>query len=350
MSLLLGRGAAGIGACARRGVLRASAVRPGGGPGPPIAPSAAAAPMPMIAMGGAAPAAIPLLMSAREFGKKKKKGDKREGLHKEVKHDAKAESRNKRRKKHASRMKQQELVERARYAELEAEGGGKPPFIGQCVGKGPDSWDCWEPTGLLRRWRIASANAALGKIAEHNFHLKKHMDRHPLEAGTGEDQLRDENCLTSMQYQSRLDWTAAMNDYQCVVSKSIIQRFVGESMRPTISDESYGIQMPMTPSTVKKVEKGQVVQFLVYSKRQLRTTPESCRFARFLCKRVAALEGDVVEFNGRKYTVPRDHFWALGDNPPRSTDSRHFGAVPLQNIRARIFYTFDPFGFKSVTK
>lgn len=95
-----------------------------------------------------------------------------------------------------------------------------------------------------------------------------------------------------------------------------------------------------------------MVEFLWYTKRQLATTPKSFRHISIVGKRVAALEGDVVQFEGKPFTVPKDHFWALGDNPAESTDSRHYGAIPLQNIRGRVLFTFqfDPFGFKSVAK
>ena len=95
-----------------------------------------------------------------------------------------------------------------------------------------------------------------------------------------------------------------------------------------------------------------MVTFIDYNPPRLRTTPKSFRYIKYLNKRIAALEGDVVEFQGKKYTVPKGHFWALGDNPDESGDSRHFGAVTLQNIRARVLFTFrfSPFGIKSVTK
>ena len=70
-------------------------------------------------------------------------------------------------------------------------------------------------------------------------------------------------------------------------------------------------------------------------------------------KRIAGLEGDIVDFRGRKYTIPKGYFWALGDNPSASTDSRHTGAVPLQNIRSRVLFAYktwyNPFTYKTVT-
>ena len=67
----------------------------------------------------------------------------------------------------------------------------------------------------------------------------------------------------------------------------------------------------------------------------------------FYGKRVAALGGDTVDFRNMRVRVPEGHFWALGDNPPQSYDSRAFGAVPLSNLRSvNLVYVDAKFPFR----
>ena len=97
-----------------------------------------------------------------------------------------------------------------------------------------------------------------------------------------------------------------------------------------------------------------MVIFILLVKPRLKKSPKDIRWVQTFGKRIAGLEGDIVNFKGREYTVPKGYFWALGDNPPESEDSRHYGAVPLQNIRARVLFAYEtwynPFTYKNVTK
>jgi len=97
-----------------------------------------------------------------------------------------------------------------------------------------------------------------------------------------------------------------------------------------------------------------MVIFILLKKPRLKKSPKDIRWVQTVGKRIAGLEGDIVNFKGREYTVPKGYFWALGDNPPESEDSRYYGAVPLQNIRARVLFAYEtwynPFTYKNVTK
>lgn len=83
-------------------------------------------------------------------------------------------------------------------------------------------------------------------------------------------------------------------------------------------------------------------------------------------KRVIGLPGDRLEFNGGKVyrngtaldepytggpmsygfaslTVPPEHFYVMGDNRDRSSDSRQIGPVPAENVQGRVLLRFFPF-------
>ena len=87
-----------------------------------------------------------------------------------------------------------------------------------------------------------------------------------------------------------------------------------------------------------------------------------------LIKRVVAIEGDTVEgregavwINGDRLDEPyldegqfttdfgpveiiEDHLWMMGDNRIRSSDSRYFGQVPVDNVLGRAFLRYWPLG------
>lgn len=62
---------------------------------------------------------------------------------------------------------------------------------------------------------------------------------------------------------------------------------------------------------------------------------------RAVCKRVLGLPGDTLQTDPRDdkspfVTVPRGHVWLGGDNINNSTDSRHYGSVPMGLVQGRV--------------
>ena len=95
------------------------------------------------------------------------------------------------------------------------------------------------------------------------------------------------------------------------------------------------VGFPIADGRAYDLRVGQMVTFCV----EHSETVNPARFRAFhgigfYTKRVAALGGDTVDFQNARVRVPEGHFWALGDNPPQSYDSRAFGAVPLSNLRS----------------
>jgi signal peptidase I len=66
-----------------------------------------------------------------------------------------------------------------------------------------------------------------------------------------------------------------------------------------------------------------------------------------MVKRVGAVPGEVVARTNPDGTsiaqvLARDEFWVLGDHEPASTDSRHFGPVGLDGLKARVILVYWP--------
>lgn len=59
---------------------------------------------------------------------------------------------------------------------------------------------------------------------------------------------------------------------------------------------------------------------------------------KLLVKRIAATEGDMVEYKGHQITVPKGYLYVLGDNAENSNDSRKWNApfVAISCVRATI--------------
>lgn len=65
-------------------------------------------------------------------------------------------------------------------------------------------------------------------------------------------------------------------------------------------------------------------------------------------KRIRAMPGETVWVHPAasptpvRRTIPKDHVWLEGDNVNQSTDSRHYGPVPLALVRGRARFRFWP--------
>lgn len=59
---------------------------------------------------------------------------------------------------------------------------------------------------------------------------------------------------------------------------------------------------------------------------------------KLMVKRIAAIEGDMVEYKGQQLTVPKGYLYVLGDNAENSNDSRKWNApfVAISCVRATI--------------
>lgn len=62
----------------------------------------------------------------------------------------------------------------------------------------------------------------------------------------------------------------------------------------------------------------------------------------YLCKRVIAMEGEKVYYNGRYRKIPKGHLWVEGDNKSKSHDSRNFGPISYGLVYTRAVYRIWP--------
>ncbi|MDP9023481.1 MAG: S26 family signal peptidase [Actinomycetota bacterium] len=65
---------------------------------------------------------------------------------------------------------------------------------------------------------------------------------------------------------------------------------------------------------------------------------------RLTVKRIVALAGDVADLPGGPAPVPPGHVAVAGDHRGRSTDSRHYGAVPAALVVRRVLLRLLPPG------
>lgn len=111
----------------------------------------------------------------------------------------------------------------------------------------------------------------------------------------------------------------------------------GRSMLPTLMESDINFVRSLRPrrdsNILEEVTIGEVVHFVVYVKEG---------DAKTFCKRITGLPGDSVQdIHNRMLVVPKGCFWAVGDNRSESYDSRHFGAVPAQNLKGKVVYAIS---------
>jgi len=129
------------------------------------------------------------------------------------------------------------------------------------------------------------------------------------------------------------DWKRHLGAAGVIAGAMILARLTRyeiseESMKPTLSpgDWVLGLRHPQS------IGAGDIVVL---------DLPDHPGFE--IVKRVAAVEGDALETPDGPRTVGQNEVWVLGDDPAAgSVDSRHFGPVTRDSIKARLIWRYQP--------
>lgn len=118
--------------------------------------------------------------------------------------------------------------------------------------------------------------------------------------------------------------------------------FVGESMAPTYGDREVALSVPVRGNlkigdvVLVKTEAGKMVKRIAYLPGdrvpQLRTKRGWYDIIDVDVRPLVEKRPWKIQFQ----TVPHDHVYVLGDNRTASFDSRHFGFVPIQDVKRRV--------------
>ena len=66
--------------------------------------------------------------------------------------------------------------------------------------------------------------------------------------------------------------------------------------------------------------------------------PRDIRFENPFCQRVRERQTEDRDIKDVTIAVPKDHVWVEGDNPLHSTDSRHYGPLPVSALRGNLLW------------
>lgn len=134
----------------------------------------------------------------------------------------------------------------------------------------------------------------------------------------------------------------------------------GASMEPTFYSGDYIMTLKIAYK-IKPIERGDVIVF---------KSPKNPDIE--YIKRIIALPGDTIMIKdgqvyvnqrlinepyisaattlwesgflseGKEITIPENYLFVMGDNRPRSSDSREFGPIPISSIIGYVFYRYFP--------
>lgn len=134
----------------------------------------------------------------------------------------------------------------------------------------------------------------------------------------------------------------------------------GASMEPTFFDGNYIFTSKVTYKLRKPI-KGDVIVFsspknkdIEYIKRIIGLPGDEVMVKdreiyvngnlvteNYISEKTTLIPGSFIE-NGVAITVPKNYYFVMGDNRPRSSDSREFGPINFDAIIGQVFYRYFP--------